>query len=197
MLSNAPLDIIYNIFPLLDDISNRNMIETCKNLNSIGNQTGYRTRIVLDIKTPYYIFRKRYEIHCRSITCMKFSQYNDVDLWIPKFVKNMRFFACIPPNHLINPNSGGSSCITETFEYIDYSRTRNKKILRVDWKKMKKLKYITLFCYDADLFGIENLPNLKNITINLLENNGKLNYYREKLKCNININTGLILGEYF
>lgn len=143
------------------------LIRTCKRFLELGRRYGYIKSLRLDLHSNYIKFAQLYN-HL-FLDKLVISNINNPLFWIPskRWPKIMIFENCCMGTEYIDPDVSE----TEVLVIQDIKRRTHINTLRINWNKLPKLRVLQLFIKDVDLSGLENCCNLKDIRIDVHNDN--------------------------
>ncbi len=197
-----PDETIIKIWDCLS--SNKDMValrSCCKQFKALCDEYGYIRHINLSMNADYMnllFLRNSGRHNLKGLRYLSVSGFNSPAHWIPfPWPMHTIFTNCRMGASLISPPLSP----TTELRVIDFGRG----ILRMDWSKVPKLRYLELQVYDADISGlvscqglehlqlyfktgkkelptwVADLPNLVTIQTNLVPE-GKMHFQSKKLR---------------
>lgn len=140
------------------------LVRTCSRLLHIGNSHGYVKYISYgDVScNNINLFVKRYCDHVKSIISVSIYTITDPQYWIPSVWPKKVYFKRTRITEIISPPLS----ITEDLQIIDLDKhNHSSDLVRIDWKKLPKLKRLNLDVVNIDFTGIEACKDLEIIFI--------------------------------
>jgi hypothetical protein len=167
-LYNIPEELLSLIIEKLDTNEDSvSLISSCKKFHNISKEIEYIKSLVLDYNTDYIRFIKLYNKSTKSLKKLYVYKIGNPLDWIPrnKWPSILIFNMCFMGNKYIDPVISD----TETLRIYDPdsrdNKTKNK--LRINWKKLPKLRIIDVNTNDIDFSGMETCKNLEIVHIYL------------------------------
>ena len=191
-ITDLPEDIITMIIDNLEDATT--FVCSCRKFYCIGKGYGYLKHLYYRSGDSLKGFKDKFYMHQRCVKSIVIDVLHDPQHWLPFYPKgiflniiSVPFDIYSKPVYTFDPDE-------ETYTEILYiiASKFSPCLVKINWKKFKKLRRLHICAHDIDLEGIEYLENVYEISIDCGNNSSYLNIdmvkYLPKLKY-ININS--------
>lgn len=164
---NIPSDLFSYILQFIPDNKTSSFLaRSCSRFLHIANRHGYVKYISYDdvLGDNIQLFIRRYCDHVNSIISVSIYTITDPHYWIPSVWPKKVYFNRTRITEIISPPLS----ITEELQIIDFHKHNFPyDLVRIDWKKLPKLKRLNLDVVNIDFTGIEACKDLEIIFITI------------------------------
>ena len=167
LITELPEDVLTVIIEKLDNATP--FVRTCRHLREVGNRHGYKKHLHYHHGDDVEKFRQEFLMHSRVVQSIIIDGLQDTNDWLPVYPKRILlnimsapFYVGQAPTYTFDPPAP-----TTTSELYIIATRKSPCLVKINWSMFPLLKILYVNAYSVDVEGIENLKNLRELSIDL------------------------------